>query len=121
MADTYFAPTAGKARYLALLDIRDVLPDCSFSDLRVKSLGIIETPRERAERQAAEWNAAHGPGTPIRVYGLFEDEKTAFDTIAKEPGAYVLANHVVIKVPGDCYLVSHVKIRTPAQAEGGAA
>lgn len=116
---TYAAATAGKARYLAILDLRDSFPDISFSDLSVRSLGIRETVQEKAERQAREWNAAHGPGTPIRVYPvLADDEATAYDTVAAEPGAYVLGGHsAVVKVPGDAILLSHI---TVLSAEGGA-
>ena len=43
---TVFADTAGKAKYEAFLDIRDVFPDLRLTDLRARSLGVIDTPTE---------------------------------------------------------------------------
>lgn len=119
-AQTFFAATASKARYMALLEWSDCMPGLSFRDIVVTSLGVIETPQEIAERQASEWNAAHGPGTPIRVYPLLNgDEETGYDTVAREPGAYVMGgNRVSVKVPGDCIALSHVRVRASAQGGG---
>jgi hypothetical protein len=106
---TVYAETAGKAKYETLLDLGDVFPDLEYTDLRVRCLGVMETPEERNARQIAEFNASFPPNTPVRVYPLaMGDHDSAYDTTVMEPGAFVLGGTVVVKVPGDSIALTHV-------------
>jgi len=46
-SSVFYAHSAGKARYQALLDIREAWPEVTFADLRVESAGVDQ----RADRQ----------------------------------------------------------------------
>lgn len=46
------APSAGKARYEYLMDVRDVAPDATFADIKVRKIGTAHTS-ERFKHNAA--------------------------------------------------------------------
>jgi len=41
----YNAASAGKARYLCLLHLKDIMPDITFKDIKVKSLRTAESTK----------------------------------------------------------------------------
>ncbi|MFL7901506.1 hypothetical protein ACJ41P_10265 [Azospirillum argentinense] len=121
---TVYAETIGKARYKTLMNAMDAGYDISFRDIKVRSLGIKETPHEQAVRERDAFNASYPIGTPIRAYpGAKGDESCAYDTVVLAPGAYIpggiFGNRVSVKVPGDSIAITHVvplvPIATPSQ------
>lgn len=123
--DVVYAETAGKAKYKHLVDAWDAgWEGLSFSDLKCRSLGVRETPRERAERQRDDFNRRYPVGTPIRCYpGAMGDHERAYDTAVQAPGAFILGGdrgtQVSVKVPGDSIAITHVvplvPLATPSQ------
>lgn len=114
---TIFAESAGKARYETLLNARDAGYDqISFQHIRVRSLGVMDTPREIAERKVKAFNDRYPVGTPIKVYpGPMWQHETAYDTEVRAPCAHLNgAGHPVVKVPGDTIAIDHVIPLAPA-------
>ena len=113
-AHAVFAETAGKARYQVVASAHDAGFDgVSFRDVKVRSLGVMETPRERSVRERDTFNARYPVGTPVRVYpGRMGDHSTAYDTTVQEPGAFIMGGYrgtqVSVKVPGDSIALTHV-------------
>jgi hypothetical protein len=109
-SEIVYADTIGKAKYSAFLDWQEPCPDLDYRDMRAKSLGFIETPKERMTRQVDAFNDRFPVGTPVRVYpGPMGDHESAYDTVVKKPGAFILSGHcVAVKVPGDSILITHV-------------
>lgn len=64
------------------------------------------------EEMAISFNAAHKPGTRIRVYPMARWLDDCFkDTVVAEYGAFVNpAGQAVVKIPGDCIALTHVQI-----------
>ncbi len=58
------------------------------------------------------FNAAHPPGTRVRVYPMARWLDDCFrDTVVAAPGAFVnSAGLGVVKIPGDCIALTHVVI-----------
>lgn len=117
---TRFGESRGKVAYDVLLDLRDSHRSLSFKHIRVRSLGVIDTPDEIADRQAAAFNAQYPIGTLVRVYPWTrDDEGRAYNTTIAKPGAFVMCRgsgspQVSIKVPGDSITITHVVPLTAA-------
>lgn len=64
------------------------------------------------EEMAISFNAAHKPGTRIRVYPMARWLDDCFkDTEVAAYGAFVNpAGHAVVKIPGDCVALTHVVV-----------
>jgi len=64
------------------------------------------------EEMAISFNAAHKPGTRIRVYPMARWLDDCFeDTVVADYGAFVnTAGYAVVKIPGDCIALTHVQI-----------
>lgn len=62
------------------------------------------------DEMAISFNAAHKPGTKIRVYPMARWLDDCFkDTEVAEFGAFVnSAGYAVVKIPGDCIALTHV-------------
>lgn len=126
---TYYvdAPTsrkgASKARMEALRNAWDAGFRLSFGDVRVRSLGIRDTPRELAEREAAEFNRRCPIGTAIRVWPGTRPGRS-YDTEVREPGAFVSGSgnslYVCVQVPGDWIAITHAEaIDAPQKISDG--
>lgn len=107
---TIFQPTAGKAKAEYWRHIQDVGYDIPFTDMRAQSLGKIRTPLEMATDLVDDFNARYPIGSPVRVYpGRMGDHRSAYETVIKAPGAFVIGGHTVsVKVPGDSIALTHV-------------
>ncbi|KAA1057203.1 hypothetical protein [Azospirillum argentinense] len=123
-AHVVYADTAGKARYQVLSNAQEAWPSLTFRHIKVRSLGVRETPRERAERQRDDFNRRYPVGTPVRCYpGAMGDHERAYDTTVQAPGAFIMGGdrgtQVSVKVPGDSIAITHVvplvPIATPSQ------
>lgn len=124
----YVAETPGKARYEALLDYRDVLPDLSLTDLLVRRAPAYDRSRGEwngfsaeyvakylAQEEAVQaWNAAHPTGTPVIVR---LDGGGEMHTRTRS-AASILCYGAVVWCEGiaGCYALSHV---TPDTAGEG--
>ena len=64
------------------------------------------------EELAVSFNAAHKPGTRIRVYPMARWlDDCHEETVVADVGAFVnAAGYAVVKIPGDCIALTHVEI-----------
>lgn len=111
------APTsrkgASKARMKAFHNARDAGFEIHIKDVKVRSLGIRETPREIAQRTCDAFNAQHKPGDLVKCYPVipphFADEPLVKVLAIREPGAFVMASGTpVVAVTGDCWAIEAV-------------
>lgn len=110
---TVFAPTAGKAKYKRLLDLKDAGWEPEFKDLTCRSLGDIPVPptlTEVAQREADAFNARHPIGTMLR-YWSWVKEGDPTGTAAIRHHATVVCEGAVIWMQGvsSCHSLSHVE------------
>lgn len=70
------------------------------------------TRRAYQEEMAISFNAAHKPGTRIRVYPMARWlDDCHKETVVADFGAFVnSAGSAVVKIPGDCIALTHVEI-----------
>ena len=64
------------------------------------------------EEMAISFNAAHKPGTRIKVFPMARWlDDCCKETVVADYGAFVnAAGHAVVKIPGDCIALTHVVI-----------
>jgi len=102
-----------KARMACLRNAWDAGFDLKFGDVKVKYLGLQETPREIAQRKCDAFNARHRIGETVKCYPFIppvdEDELLVKVLAIREPGAFVMASGApVVAVAGDCWAIEAV-------------
>ncbi len=104
-----FGPTVAKVRYFVWSDAKEWFPNIRFGDIGVRFIGKRETPREIAERTAAQFNRRYPIGTRVELQAIIGSDDYARCSVIREPGAYVAdSGHVLVKVPGDSYVIEAV-------------
>lgn len=90
------APTAGKAKYQYLLDVRDAWPDTEFKDLECHSCAVRPlTRKELAQREADAFNDRHPIGTVLNYWrGLKEGPPSGSAPIRYPAG--VMCDHASV-------------------------
>lgn len=112
-APTTARKAASKARMQCLRNAWDAGYEITFSDVKVRSLGMRETPREVEERKCAIFNLTHRAGEPVMCWPFIPpDPRDIEHAKVREllsPGAYVAAaGYAVVPVRGGVYAIEAV-------------
>ena len=105
------AATAGKAKYLYLLRVRDAWEGVSFKHLTCRTLRAMSpTPMEIAQREADAFNARHPVGTLLN-YWSWTREGEPTGTAPINHVATVVCGSAVIWMQGvsSCHSITHVE------------
>lgn len=111
------APTsrkgASKARMEALRNAWDAGFEITFKDVKVKSLGVKDTPREIAQKRCDKFNAICLVGSLVKCYPVippnFADEHLVRVAAIRDPGAYVaLSGEPVVATSGGVWAIDAV-------------
>jgi hypothetical protein len=107
------AETAGKAKYLYLLGVREAWPDITFKHLTCRALkSIPPTKIEIAQREADAFNAKYPVGTVVRYWSGEKDGEPSGVAPIWHP-ATVVCEHAVAwpgKLGISCHSLSHVEV-----------
>lgn len=96
-----------------LRDAWDAGFEITFRDVRVRSLGKRETPREIAQKACDEFNARFRVGETVKCYPVippsFRDEDHVRVLVILDPGAYVMASGApVVATRGGAWAIEAV-------------
>lgn len=106
------APTAGKAKYRYLLEVRDAWEDVSFRHLTCRAIKRLSPTRtELAQREADAFNARHPVGTMLKYWSFLHEGEPAGVAPISHP-ASVMCESAVIWMHGvsSCHSITHVEV-----------